>query len=336
MKTSYKTALGVMAAFAFPVLVMAQNAPPASTAAASTDATSATRAPARNLDVEDTLAQDGDASVKSPIDYAAYNDLMTRYAAPQNGRPKIAYKLIREYGREDLQSYLDFLAVQDVSNLPELDQLAYWLNVQNALVVSAITLEGKKKKNLKRLRGTGEAPGRLWTTPRLTLNGQSMSIADVETYILSNFKTDNVLYGLYQGVRGGPCINEKAYTGATIEAILETNAKRYINSRGIVHVNNDVVELTPIFLWHKDEAFGTDDKVLIAHLQSYAEPNLKSALYRAARFEPVSLNYGIDFYDIDKIRKERSEALRPTSRPKRAPAPAPRPQQPTRGGGYGS
>jgi len=121
MKTSYKTALGVMAAFAFPVLVMAQNAP--------------------------------HASVKSPIDYAAYNDLMTRYAAPQNGRPKIAYKLIREYGREDLQSYLDFLAVQDVSNLPELDQLAYWLNVQNALVVSAITLEGKKKKNLKRLRG---------------------------------------------------------------------------------------------------------------------------------------------------------------------------------------
>ena len=98
-------------------------------------------------------------------------------------------------------------------------------------------------------------------------------------------------------------------------------------------MNNDTVELTPVFLWHKDQAFGADDANLVAHLQSHAEPNLKSALYRAARFEPIELNYGVDYFDVDKELLERSAGSQPARR-RSQPAPIPRPT--TGGGGYGS
>ena len=272
---------------------------------------------------------------ESVIDYSAYNDFMTAYAAKKQGRPRLAYKLIKENGLEELQNYLDFMAAQDVSGLSDNDQLAYWLNLQNALVVQAIVTEDKKWRDIKRSRGTGDAPGKMWVKQRIEIGGQTLSIAEIDSYIVENFDNPNVIYGLYQGVRGGPCINDVAYEGPTVEQTLEKNAKRYINSRGIVHVNNDVVELTPIFMWHKDQAFGADDASLVAHLQNYADPNLKSALYRAARFEPVELNYGVDFFDVEKELRDRSLAAQPARR--RAPSSAPPPPRPTTGGGgYGS
>ena len=276
-----------------------------------------------------------EAVIDSPIDYTAYDELMEKVTVKQGGRPRVAYDFIRDQEQDFISPYITYLAQQNISDLSENDKLAYWLNVQNIVTIKAILEDGKKKKTLKKLRGTADNPGKLWTKPRITIAGQNMSLQDIETKLLTEFDNSNIIYGIYQGVRGAPCLSSKAYRGANVEDVLAKNAKQYVNSNGIVFVNNNIVEVTPVFLWYKQYAFKGDDKALLAHLKDNAEPTLKSSLYRGRTFEATTLNYRPDNYDISKANREQAAASRGqrSSQP-RVPSP---PRQPQRGGGgYGS
>jgi len=274
--------------------------------------------------------------LSSPIDYGAYDEIMEKVSVKQGGRPRVAYDFLREQKKDFVGNYVTFLEEQDISDFSKDDQLAYWLNVQNIVTVDAILKDGKKKKTLKKLRGTAEKPGKLWTKPRVTIDGQNMSLQDIETKLLTEFDNPNIIYGIYQGVRGAPCLTPVAYRGANVNEVLEKSAKQYINSNGIVSVNRGVVEVTPVFFWYRDQAFEGGDAVLLAHLKENAEPNLKSALYRGKSFEASDLNYRLDYYDVDKANQDRIASSRAASRSSSRPAPRPAPPQQPRGGGYGS
>lgn len=273
--------------------------------------------------------------IASPIDYSLYDTFIEKVTVKQGGRPRVAYDFIREQDQDYITPYIEELAQQDISGLSENDKLAYWLNVQNIVTVQAILEEGKKKKTLKKLRGTVDKPGSLWTKSRVNIAGQEMSLQDIETKLLTEFDNPNIIYGIYQGVRGAPCLAPTAYRGATVEEELAKNAKQYVNSNGIVTVNNNVVEITPVFLWYKEQAFQGDDKILLSHLKDNAEPTLKSALYRGRTFEATALNYNLDNYDVAKANKARAKASKSQGRSPRVPSPQPR-QPRGGGGGYGS
>ena len=232
----------------------------------------------------------------SGIDYSAYDDLISKVAVVEKNRSKIGYSFLRDQRIDFFGNYIASLSRQDVSSLPENEQLAYWLNLQNAVAVHAITYDSKKVKSLKKLRGTAEAPGKLWTQPRVTIAGQNMSLHDIETKILTEFDDPNVIYGIYQGVRGAPSLNEQAYRGATVQSQLAKNAKQYINSKGVVSVKKDVVRVTPVFNWYQDKTIGQGDTALINHLSVHAAPKLKAKLSAGKSFKTSSLNYRVDSY----------------------------------------
>ena len=236
-------------------------------------------------------------TVSSPIDYTVFDEMIKKLTVEQGGRPRIAYDFIREQKLNFMENYISYLERQDVTALSKNDQMAYWLNLQNIVVVQAILDEGKKK-SLKKLRGTAEAPGPLWVKPRVTVAGQDLSLQDIETKLFTTFDNPNIIYGLYQGVRGGPALTSKAYRGAIVSEMLDNNAKQYVNAKGIVGVKKNIIEVPPIFLWYQDVAFGGDSLALTEHLKSYAEPTLKSALYRGKTIEAKSLNYRLDSYKI--------------------------------------
>ena len=240
------------------------------------------------------------SAAPSPIDYSFYDTIIKKVSVNEGGRPRLAYDFIRKQENDFIGNYVTQLARQSVSHLSKNDQLAYWLNVQNIVTVDAILKDGKGKRSLKKLRGTPEAPGKLWTKPRVTIAGKNMSLQDIETKLLTEFNNPNIIYGLYQGVRGGPSLAKEAYRGATVNDMLEKNAKRYVNSKGIVSVKGNVVKVTPVFMWYQDAAFGGDDTALTEHLKAHAYPNLKSSLYRGKSYEASSLNYRLDNYDIAK------------------------------------
>jgi len=355
VQSSFKTLLTATAlitmSFAVP-LAAAQDA--AAVDAAEVDSPAANvETPALNVDVKTDVAAEtpnADATiaaapeaieetdvavveaVEPAVDYSMMNTFMEKLSVNERGRPSIAYKVVRESALPALDEYEAVLAAVDTESLDENDRLAYWLNVQNFLVVKAISTD-TKKTNLKSLRGTAKKPGKLWTKDRITLAGQSYSIADVEAKITSDFKDPNVIYGMYQGVKGGPCLSETAYEGATVRARLAELGARYVNSRGIVSPSKGVVTVTPVYDWHKAALFNGDDKAIMKHVKSHANTALRGRLNTGREIKFTKLNYVADNYIVPKDVR--------AAAPQRRQAPAPRPTQQPRprgggGGGFGS
>lgn len=277
----------------------------------------------------DTLS--AETTPVASVDYSLMNRFMEKLSVNERGRPAMAYQHIRDNALPVLDEYEAVLTAVDVDDLEGDDRLAYWLNLQNFLVVKAITVD-TKKTNLKSLRGSGAKPGKLWTKQRVTLSGQSYSIADIEAQVTSEFKDPNVIYGLYQGVKGGPCLSETAYEGESVRARLAELGARYVNSRGIVSPSKGVVTLTPVYDWHKAALFNDDDKAIMKHLKGHANTALRGRLNTGRELKFTKLNYLADNYIVPKG----TSAAAP--RPRQAP-PAPRPpqqQRPRGGGGFGS
>jgi len=235
------------------------------------------------------------------IDYSAMASFMQKFAVVERGRPKIAYKNVRATGKPFLTAYTQYLTSQNIPAQSRDGQLAYWLNLQNLLVVKAIA--ESKKTNLKKLRGTGKTPGSLWTKPRVTIAGQNLSIANIEQKIVTGWSEHpNVIYGIYQGVKGAPCLSKTSYTATDVHARLEKLAELYVNARGIVSVKSQTAHVTPVYDWYKDALFSSRDGALIDHVRAHAYPNLASKLSRASAVDVVKLNYKADVYVVKKPR----------------------------------
>lgn len=263
------------------------------------------------------------------VDYVLMETFMQKLSSNERGRPSIAYAAAREHGAEFFKQYETLLTGVDVSALNEDERLAYWLNLHNFLVVKAVTLD-TKRTNLKSLRGTAKKPGKMWTKDRITLDGQSYSIADIEDKITSDFKDPNVIYGLYQGVKGGPCLSYTPYQGETVTARLAELGEQYVNSRGIVTPNKNVVTLTPIYDWHKAALFNGNDTDILKHVKAHASTSLRGRLNRGTDVEYTKLNYVTDNFDPKKqVQSARKRTPQPQQR-------APQPQVPSGGGSYGS
>ena len=258
-------------------------------------------------------------------DYKQMKTFMERVSVNQRGRPAIKYKQVRELNLSFFQTYEDYLVNMDSDSLSADDRLAYWLNLQNFLVVTAVTFD-TKKTNLKSLRGTGTKPGKLWTKDRVTIGDEIYSIADIEAKIVSENKNPNVIYGLYQGVKGGPCLSSTPYEGATVNARLAELGEQYVNSRGIVEPNKSVVTLTPIYEWHKTALFADNDKEVFTHVKNHSSTHLRGRLNRATEVKYTKLNYTTDDFVPEKLsQRKRSSPSRPVPT-----------QRPPSGGGYGS
>lgn len=267
------------------------------------------------------------AAVIAP-DYAAMSTFMLANAVSERGRTNIRYKKLRKDSPAFFDEYEAYLVGIDVAALTPDDQLAYWLNLQNFLAVKAVTLD-TKKTSLKSLRGSGSKPGKLWTKERVTVGGQAYSLADIDNKLVTGFDDPNVLYGIYQGVKGAPCLSETPFDGASVHERLSELAKIYVNARGIVSPEKGVANVTPIYDWYNADLFGDDDKALLSHLKTNSETRLRGRLNTVRKINYTKLNYELDVFTP----QQRAKA---GDRPrKRSGSSAPRPTSSGSGGGGG-
>lgn len=228
------------------------------------------------------------------FDYGALDVFVERVSKDSAGRKRFYYGAMRQDGVAFLDRAADVLSRFDSSKVTKDEQLAYWLNLRNVLVLRAIANDSPGR-SLKKARGDASAPGEMWTRKRVTVRGVPVSIDDIERrIILRNFDNPNLVYGLYQGVRGGPAFPAKSFTGDTVTASLETAGRVYVNAPGAVRASAKETAISPIFLWYQDDLFGGDEAGVRAHILSLADTDLKVALSSAGKIIPAKLDYGLD------------------------------------------
>jgi len=163
------------------------------------------------------------------------------------------------------------------------EQLAYWLNLYNVTVVNEIVKVYPQNDLEKLLYGKKS----ILDKKLLTVEGVSLSLNDIQFKILKGNYGDNplVIYGLYQGIIGGPNIRRSAYTGANVQSALADNAIVFINSNRGTTIKNEKVFRVSSFYERNAAWFPNFDADLSAHLLEYLEGDERAALQVATRLK---------------------------------------------------
>lgn len=226
---------------------------------------------------ETLIAAHDDAST-TVIDTAPYSELISALSVSERGRTLVSYDVAHARALPYFQQYVDGLASVDVASLNRDEQLAFWLNTRNILLVQAIA-KSHRVSGFKRKRGTPSEPGSFWTEDRITVSGVSLSLQDIEQNILfAGWDNPHIIYGLYQGVEGGPALPREAFTGATVRAELVEAGRRFNVLPRNFRVRGDKVRVSTYYDWYLDLAFGGDESALRQHLATYAQANQKDAV----------------------------------------------------------
>lgn len=166
------------------------------------------------------------------------------------------------------------------------EQLAYWLNLYNVTLLTELVEIYPKKKLKKYLTGKKS----ILSKKLLTVAGVPLSLNDIQFTILKNNYDNNplVVYGLYQGIIGGPNIRRRAYTGKDVWRALANNAIEFVNSnRGTYGSSKSADVFQVSSMYERSGAYFPDfNSDLSAHLTQYLEGDELAMLAKATTLKP--------------------------------------------------
>ena len=165
------------------------------------------------------------------------------------------------------------------------EQLAYWLNLYNITLLNEV-VDVFPKRNLKKILVGKKS---ILSKPLLTVSGIPLSLNDIQFTILKNNYDSNplVIYGLYQGIIGGPNIRRRAYTGKDVWRALENNAIEFINSNRGTYSREDSDDFAVSSLYDRNRAyFPNFNADLHTHLLGYLKGYERTRLENADTLDP--------------------------------------------------
>ena len=231
------------------------------------------------------------------VDYSPIAKFSQSFGRTERGRTKISYSAVEQQGQRFLNVYLSNLSNVRPSSLSRNDQLAYWLNTHNMLVMQAMS-DPKARRDMKKARGTAEAPGAMWTQKRITVQGVKLSLHDIEkNIIVANFADKpNAVFGLYQGTKGSPPFKGDGFRGATLEADLAEAGKAHLKKN--FKAKGSKAQIPAVMQWYAADLFGSDNEALRTHLISLSSEKNAAKLAGVTEFEARKFSYSSDEFVV--------------------------------------
>lgn len=168
---------------------------------------------------------------------------------------EVYYRAIKsERGR--LDSYVNQLATVQVDRLSRDEQLAFWLNAYDALVLRTIAdhypIQGRSSeypaKSIRQIPGAFE---------RLThrVAGRTLTLDQIEQTILPGFHDPRVYFAIGRGAHGSGRLRSEAFTGARIEQQLADVAAECVTRAQCIAIDraNGKISVSSIFSWREKE-----------------------------------------------------------------------------------
>jgi hypothetical protein len=171
-----------------------------------------------------------------------------------------------------------------LENFSRSEQLAYWLNLYNVTLLNEI-IAIYPRHDLERVL-TGK--NSFLSEKLITVAGVPLSLDDIQFRILKPNHNDNplILYGLYQGIIGGPNIRRSAYTGDDVYRARKNNAIEFINSNcGISGKNQKTFRVSSLYERNRG-FFPNFNDDLSMHLLQYLEGSERIALEGTSKLKP--------------------------------------------------
>lgn len=204
-----------------------------------------------------------------------------------DGIVRVDYARVSTADRELLEAYIREQSALPVASLSRLEQLAFWLNLHNALVVRLI-LDHLIVGSPDEIETRGLFSRSPWDVPLVRVAGWAVSLSAIRREVLAPiFHDPRWHYGLCDATLGAPSLRRQAFVGADVDRLLEDAAIEYIAHPRAVDLPADrlgVVRLNS--LWRRYMAdFGGTLQAVFASIDLYAEAELRAALARNPEVE---------------------------------------------------
>ena len=232
--------------------------------------------------LQDVLVWDAsDESNTEGIDHSAWQELLDEFVAPDLfGVNVVDYEGLKSdvEASKKLTGYLDYLQSLDPRGFGRAEQMAYWINLYNAVTVRVVL--GAYPVDTIRDIHEGVVPYTgPWNDVCATVAGEELSLDQIEHGILRPiWKDERIHYAVNCAAYGCPQLPSTAFTAANTEELLDAGARHFVNSsRGVDRVDADFMVLSSIYTWYAED-FGDTEASVIEHLLHYAEDDLVAFL----------------------------------------------------------
>ncbi|SDT89287.1 DUF547 domain-containing protein [Stappia sp. ES.058] len=224
------------------------------------------------------LALAGPRFAQAAPSHDAFTELLQRYVVVSDGGlNRVRYAAFKSGGRAALDRYVEGLAATRVSGLGADDAFAFWVNLYNAVTLQVV-LEHYPVASIRDIDlGGGLFSRGPWKKDLVTVEGRALSLDDIEHGILRKRYDDaRVHYAVNCASVGCPDLAPRAYTGASLAAMLDEGARGFVNTPRGVRVEAGGIRASKIYSWFSED-FGSEAQ-LRAHWRRYARPGLSAAI----------------------------------------------------------
>ncbi|MGI9507313.1 MAG: DUF547 domain-containing protein [Geminicoccaceae bacterium] len=218
-------------------------------------------------------------SSSATIDHGLWADVLKRcLVTGSDGINRFAYEKAISQCAGQLDQYLQGLAEVVVSDHNRPEQMAYWINLYNALTIKVIL----DHYPVESIWDIDISPGIFadgpWGRKLMTIEGETVSLDDIEHQILRPiWKDPRIHYAVNCASIGCPNLQPTPFVAERLDVQLDQAAIEFVNHKRAVQIADGQIEISSIYHWFQDD-FGGSDQGVISHLKAYAEPDLAMKL----------------------------------------------------------
>jgi hypothetical protein len=181
-----------------------------------------------------------------------YDDLTTLLARYVDEHGFVDYRTWKAKDEPALRAVVRRLSAMSVTDLPQAEVKAYWINVYNAVTLEAM-LEFYPLRSIRDKAADGGGYN-VWNDYPFTQGGRRWSLNQIEHEVLRPMGDPRVHAAVNCASLGCPPLRREAYVAARLDEQLDDQVRTWLNdpTRG-ARVGDGVVALSEIFSWFGDD-----------------------------------------------------------------------------------
>ena len=226
----------------------------------------------------------GQAFADSAIDWTDnYNKLLQKYVVVSSNNSTIVtavnYSGLRQ-SRECEPLAAQLSQLDNIAQLSQNDQLAFWINVYNFLAIKKVV----DNPGINKLTDLNKGFTSVWKQYAGTVAGNKYSLDNIEHGIIrKKFKEPRIHFAVVCVAKSCPNIRNEAYYGSRLNQQLSEQAKQFLanEQKGMKTVGNRLY-ISSIFFWFKKD-FNNNPKEWL-YRNKYIKEEIKDS-YRLKRLE---------------------------------------------------
>ena len=229
------------------------------------------------------------------IEHAQYETFLNKYIQTNpNDVNLVAYSEVTPTDRQILNNYIDYLSTIKIGNYNSKEQLAYWINLYNALTIKVV-LEHMPVKSILDIKLSGPLTTGPWDKQLVQIEGKQLSLNDIEHRIVRPIWNDpRTHFALNCASYSCPNLQKTPYTAKNVDQMLDTSAKQYINNpRGVTINPKNKLIISQIFDWYSSD-FGKTPSDIIKFINKYANPQLQQQLINRTAIDSYAYDWSLN------------------------------------------